>query len=46
MRDKLAANLPVAPLFDSQQFCNGLETAYRKMSSIARTNEAPRSFSL
>jgi protein O-GlcNAc transferase len=46
VRNKLAANLPVAPLFDSQQFCNGLETAYRKMWGIMRTNQAPRSFSL
>jgi protein O-GlcNAc transferase len=46
MRDKFGANLPAAPLFDRQRFCDGLETAYRKMSSIAWTNEAPRSFSL
>ncbi|HWX89381.1 MAG TPA: hypothetical protein VNY75_03690, partial [Rhizomicrobium sp.] len=41
VRDKLAANLSVAPLFDSRRFCNDLETAYRKMWEISRASEAP-----
>ena len=46
MRDKLAANLPIAPLFDSERFRRDMETAYRKIWEIARAGEAPRSFSV
>lgn len=46
IRDKLAANLPIAPLFDSDRFQRDMETAYRKIWEIARAGEAPRSFSV
>ena len=43
LREKLAANLPTAPLFDADRFARNIEAAYITMSE-QRGN--PRSFSV
>jgi len=44
LKQKLAQNLPTAPLFDSERFARNLEAAYRLMSE--RRGELPKAFSV
>ncbi len=44
LRQRLAANRFIAPLFDSERFCRHLETAYETMDGRARQGKAPDHF--
>ncbi len=43
-RDRLALGRLAAPLFDSARLARRLETAYRRMTEIARRGERPEGF--
>jgi len=45
-RKRLAKNRLTAPLFDTDRLCRHLEQAYLTMLDIARSGEAPRSFTV
>jgi predicted O-linked N-acetylglucosamine transferase (SPINDLY family) len=42
IRQRLAENRLVAPLFDTPRFVRNLETAYKEMWKIFLSGEAPR----
>jgi protein O-GlcNAc transferase len=44
IKAKLARNRDTAPLFDTDRFCRGIETAYTKMWEIWQNGETPESF--
>jgi len=46
MRQRLAANLAGAPLFDSARFCRGLEAAYQTMWQRWQSGAAPENFTV
>ena len=46
VRQKLAVNLSVAPLFDGARFCRGIEAAYRTMWQAWQSGAPPASFTV
>jgi predicted O-linked N-acetylglucosamine transferase (SPINDLY family) len=46
LRDKIARQRDVAPLFDTRRYTDGLERAFETMIEIARSGERPRAFAV
>jgi len=46
LKEKLARNLPAAPLFDTARYTRDLEAAYARMWDLWRAGEAPQSIAL
>jgi predicted O-linked N-acetylglucosamine transferase (SPINDLY family) len=46
VRRKLAANLPVTPLFDSARFCRGIEAAFMTMWQTWQSGAPPEAFAI
>ena len=46
VRRKLAANLPITPLFDSARFCRGIEAAFMTMWQTWQSGAVPEGFAV
>ncbi len=46
LRQKLAANRPITPLFDSARYAKGIEAAYSRMWDIWQSGEKPSAFAV
>jgi predicted O-linked N-acetylglucosamine transferase (SPINDLY family) len=46
LKEKLARNLPTAPLFDTARYTRDLEAAYARMWDLWRAGEAPQAIAL
>jgi predicted O-linked N-acetylglucosamine transferase (SPINDLY family) len=46
LRDKIARQRDVAPLFDTRRYTDGLARAFETMIEIARSGEQPRPFAV
>jgi predicted O-linked N-acetylglucosamine transferase (SPINDLY family) len=46
IRQKLARDRTILPLFDSQTLCRHIEAAYTQMQAIAAQGQKPKSFAV